>query len=424
MILPGRAAVLAVLLIALVLIVRAAFRRDRVLGWLVTAAAVTYVLAALLMGVYLEQVRGRDYLAPDEVAFQREGALIVEGWKSGEPHVPAVAGGYPFWNAVLIFFWGPSPLVMRLANAVAGTATVLFAFVLASHLFKDRLTARIGAAFVMASPSLMIWGAQNMKERPLGLFVIMAVVAAVTLLERWNWRRVALFAASLVLLGELRHYYAAIIGWITIMAVAVWPSWTWRDRLPRLGALVLAVGLALQVVTGTFLASGMRYETVMRYVRLSDGRAEKIRPGYRIGETGGRAEAAGDRTLGGWARSAGFVLFGRFEPLGGTGAVMAVALAPEWLLSFLLLPLAIVAVWGALRERDWLIVVPAGFTIAMLLLLTYIHGEPWTTIRFRSVYWPVFLVLASGGVVLVLRAQGLQLANRGTTPCASRVGLD
>jgi hypothetical protein len=255
----------------------------------------------------------------------------------------------------------------------------------------------------------------------------MTLVGAVALLERWNGRRLALFAASLVLLGELRHYYAAMIGWIAIMVAGVWPEWTWRDRVWRLSALVLAVGLALQVVTGTFLASGMRFETVMRYVRLSDdgaGTAAAKAGGYRIGETGGRSEAVADRSVGGWARSAGFVLFGRFEPLGSAGEVMAVAFAPEWLLSFLLIPLAIVAVWHALRQHQWLIVLPAGFTAAMVLLLTYVHGEPWSTIRFRSVYWPVLLVLASGGLSAVLQARRSNLADRGAAPCATRAGFD
>jgi hypothetical protein len=84
---------------------------------------------------------------------------------------------------------------------------------------------------------------------------------------------------------------------------------------------------------------------------------------------------------------------------------MAVAMSFEWLLSFLLVPLVVLSVWNGLRNGHLLIVIPAGFVAAMLLLLTYTHGEPWTTIRFRAVYWPVFLILASGGVAALLRAR-------------------
>jgi hypothetical protein len=410
MILAGRALFIIFLAVVLSFVVRAAFRRDGVLGWLVCAAALTYVTGALLMGIYLQAVRGRNYMAPDEIAYQQEGALIVEGWRTGTAHVPMISGGYTYWNAAVILLWGPSLLPLRLANAVAGTAGVLFAFVLAYRIFRDRFSARLGAAFVMASPALMIWGAQNLKERPLGALVTMALVATVTVIEEWSWLRLALFAASLVLLGELRHYYAAMIGWIAICvaAVAAWPGDRWLDRATRLAALTVVVGFALQLVTGTFLASGMRYETIMRYVRVPDSGALPTSAtglGYRIGETGGQPERAAAQTPHAWGRSAWFVLFGRFEPVAGAGRVMAVALSFEWLLSFLLVPLVVFSVWDGLRNGHLLIVIPAGFVAAMLLLLTYTHGEPWTTIRFRAVYWPVFLILASGGVAAFLRAR-------------------
>jgi len=392
----GRFMFIAALAMLLAVIVRAAVARDPVLARLVIAASVSYVAVALLMGVYLQTVRGRDYLAPDEVAFQQEGALIAQGWMSGTPHVPAIAGGYPYWNAAIIWLWGPSPLPLRLANAVVGAAAVLFAFVLAQQLFNDRFSARLAAAFVMVSPSLAIWGAQNLKERPLGALVMLALIGAVAVISRWGIARAVLFAGSLVLLGALRHYYAALIGWVAVAAAALWPGMDIRSRAVRLATLTLAVGFALQIVTGSFLAHGLRYETVMRYGSNGSG-------GYRIGETAGRPELATNRTLGGWVRAGAFVLFGRFESVGDTGKVVAIGLAPEWLLSFVLIPLAIVAVYDDVRHGRRLVLIPAVFLVGMVLLLTYIHFDPWSTIRFRSVYWPVLLVLAAEGVTVFAR---------------------
>jgi hypothetical protein len=406
-ILAGRAVFLALLAIALAAIVRAAVRRDPVLGRLVTAASIIYVAGALLMGVYLQSFRGRNYLAPDEVAFQQQGALIAQGWISGTRHVPTVSGGYPYWNAIVILFWGPSPVPLRLANAVMGVAGVFFAFVLGQQLFKDLLTARLAAVLVMASPSLMVWGAQNLKERPLGTLVTLALIGAVAVTSRWGIARAALFAASLVLLGAMRHYYAAIIGWIALAAVAAWPGVDLRNRALRVVALTVLVGFALQIVTGTFLASGMRYETIMRYVRTGEPSPGTMGTGtvtgYRVGETAGRPELATDRTAGGWIRAAAFVLFGRFESEGGAGRVMALALMPEWLLSFVLVPLVIVAVYDGVWHGRPFILIPGAFLGALVLLLTYIYSEPWTTIRFRSVYWPVFLILAAGGLTAFAR---------------------
>jgi hypothetical protein len=405
MIAGGRLLFIAALAAVLAAIVRAAVRRDAVLGRLVIAGSAIYIVAALLMGVYLQSFRGRNYLAPDEVAFQHEGARIARGWESGTPHVPAISGGYPYWNAAVIWLWGTSPLPLRLANAVAGAAGVLFAFVLAQQVFNDVRTARLAAALVMASPSLLVWGAQNLKERALSALVTLSLVGAVAVTSRGGIARATLFAASLVLLGALRHYFAAMIGWIALGAVAVWPGIDLRRRAIRVATLTLAVGIALNIVTGTFLGSGMRFETITRYVRTgepSDPDRSTAR-GAAIGETAGRAERATDRTLGGWMRAGAFVVFGRFESDGGAGRIMALALAPEWLLSFLMVPLVVAAVWDGAWQRRPLVLIPAVFVAAMVLLLTYIHSEPWTTIRFRSVYWPVFLVLAAGGVTVVAR---------------------
>src|SRR5204863_7120193 len=56
----GRPIFLGLLAIALVAIVRASVRRDRVLGRLVIAASVIYLAGALLMGAYLQSFRGRS----------------------------------------------------------------------------------------------------------------------------------------------------------------------------------------------------------------------------------------------------------------------------------------------------------------------------------------------------------------------------
>jgi hypothetical protein len=212
------------------------------------------------------------------------------------------------------------------------------------------------------------------------------------------------FAASLVVLGAMRHYYAAILGWITLAAVVVWPGVDLRNRITRVAVLTIMIGVALQIVTGSFLGTGMRYETIMRYVRTGEPTsAETTAAGYRIGETGGRPELATDRTMGGWIRAGTFVLFGRFESEGGAGRVMALALMPEWLLSFVLVPLVLIAVFDGVTHDRPLILIPAAFVGALVCLLTYIHSEPWSTIRFRSVYWPTFLILAAGGLTALAR---------------------
>ncbi len=46
---------------------------------------------------------------------------------------------------------------------------------------------------------------------------------------------------------------------------------------------------------------------------------------------------------------------------------------------------------------------PAAFIGAMLCILAWIYGDPWTILRFRATFWPLILVLAAGGGVLLWR---------------------
>jgi hypothetical protein len=160
-----------------------AFSADRMLGWITVASIVGYSAAGVAMGLYLGHVRGRSYLAPDEIAFLQEGRAILDGWMTGQPHVRAIPGLYPVWNAIVIAVWGDSMPVLRFVNAIVGAIGVVSAFVL-SDMFFGLLGARICALAVMVSPSLVLGSMLNLKERALGTAVTIAAIAAVEVLRR------------------------------------------------------------------------------------------------------------------------------------------------------------------------------------------------------------------------------------------------
>ena len=121
-----------------------------------------------------------------------------------------------------------------------------------------------------------------------------------------------------------------------------------------------------------------------------------------LGDTTGTGERATLRSPGALARSVFFVALGRFDPRGSAGRVMSLILMPEWLLGFVLWPLACAGVAAALARRETAVALPAAFVLALVGLFAWTHGDDWTTFRLRSVYWPELLVLAAGGVPVVL----------------------
>ena len=474
-----RFAFVAVVVAGVVLLLRAGFRRDRVLGWVTLAGLALYVMGGLAFGVYLHEVRGRDYFSPDEIGYVQEGERILESWRTGEPRSPIMEGGYPYVNAVVISAWGPSLVPLRIANALVGAFTIIMAYDLSKALFTEANSARLAAMAVAFWPSLVVWSLGNLKERWIALFALIVLLCCVRLISRWSVGLLAGLTGALIILGQLRHYYGAVLGWLCVIGFLIFSTGRSR-RFVHSVAVVLAVGVALWTFTGTFMATRMRHEQVRRYVTVGsaasaqpgDAAAEPIAdtvappfatapsdialpPAPAIKTEAGRGTVASardstptalingrrdspDRSSGNLMKpgapvttrrntdyslqgehvgkavdvqttrvaelvnALGYVAFGRFAARGDAGQVLALVLFPEWLLTFLMLPLAVVGVGRALSRGAYGACVCAGFVGALMLVLAWAHGDEWTTYRFRVIYLPILLVFTAGGLAPML----------------------
>ena len=390
------------------------FKRDRVLGVAVPAGLTLYLAGAIGMGMYLQSVHGREYSASDELGFLGDGEQIARSWRTGVPYEQGMRGIYSSWNALVISAWGRSLLPFRVANAIVGAAAVVAAFLLAQELFRSLWAARAAALFVLFSPSLFAWTMMNLRERLLGLGVLLGVLTAIRLVHRWGFVRLGLFVVSLWALGGVRVYYGAILGWLMVAGYPILARTTIRRRLLTSAAVFVAVGLVLKVLTTSFMGTGLRNDTPRRYVTATKQQSAPSvssptdDPAAPFGTTGTRPPPR-PTTVGmaqpaplpenPWELAArlAFVLFGRWEPRNGEGRIMSMLLRPEWLLTFLLVPLGGWSVWQALRRGFYEALLPAGFIAANILLLTWIHGDAWTTYRLKAVYWPLFLTMAAAG---------------------------
>lgn len=393
MILPGQLALIAILGLVGATLTTWGFRRDRVLGILVLTSLVVSLLLLLASVLYLHHWRGRTYLSPDEVAYLSEARRWLQQGGHGAPFRSAISGGYVYWNAAVLWFWQTSALGVKLVNVVLGAAGVLVAYSLAERLF-DRGAARMAAVLAVFSPTLLVWSLANLKERPLGVLLCGSSLAGVIALRHWGWPTLGAFSGVVVVLGWIRHYYAPIVGWVFLIMLSVWPNLRWSERTRRVCIGLLVVGAALWIATGSFLAVGMRHETVRRYVASEFESPDDIERALEFGGTAGRGERV---VMGLRAAAVGVphVLFDRFEPRGSVGTVMHWILLPDWLLSFLFVPLAVVGtIRASSRGRPEALLV-AGITAGVVLILALAYGDAWTTIRLRAIYWPLVLVLAS-----------------------------
>jgi hypothetical protein len=115
-----------------------------------------------------------------------------------------------------------------------------------------------------------------------------------------------------------------------------------------------------------------------------------------------------------------FVLFGRVRARSDGGQFSSVFLLPEALWSVLLIPLAAVGILAGLRRGQLAVLIPAAYIGAIMALFTWLHGEEWTTYRFRNLYWPVLLILVAGGITWVYEWWAARRLTRGTLPRTQR----
>jgi hypothetical protein len=54
---------------------------------------------------------------------------------------------------------------------------------------------------------------------------------------------------------------------------------------------------------------------------------------------------------------------------------------------------------SSVLRRQVLPLLPIAFVAALIVILAYTHGDDWTTLRFRVMYWPMYLMLAAAGAV-------------------------
>lgn len=374
-------------------------RRDRLLGLIVAASLFLRLLGSVATGEYLEQVRGREFLSDDEPAFQGMGMAILNDLSSkihveyeGGSQIGSMRGIYPYWNALVLWFWGPSLVPMRLANGLMATLGVIFAFILGQCLFPDRLAARIAALLVAFSPSLLIWSFSNLKETFLWVGILATVISFLAIADRWSWKNVMTFLSSVIFLASVRHYQAVVLVWLAPIGYLLCANMPLRRRVLRIGLILVLTGLAFYAIGGeyTSVLFSTAGETTGRYIVAERAEADveyvKFPPDPRLVIT-----------------NLPFVLFGRFDAGAGGGQFMSLLLLPEWVANFVITPLAFWGVIAGVRCGRYGSLYPMSFICFMALVLAWLHGDVVTTYRYRSHYWPLLLVLAGGGLSFLLR---------------------
>lgn len=390
-------AFLGAVILAGVLLVGWARRLDSFLGLLVGALLLVRGVGVLAVGEYLQEVRGREFLADDEPHYQQVGEALLSEWQGRvdyeERDFLPIGGGYAHWNAVVIGLWGESSLLpLRLCNVLVAGVIAVITYLIGLQSFAGLTEARLAALAVAASPSLTIWSLTNLKETFLALGAIGAIFGGMMLIRRPALTWAAVWIVSTVFLFFIRRYYGVLLAWLSLIVFLALLRGGIGKRVVTTLLTGMGAGFGVQLIVGTFLGMGVLSETLGRYV---------VEDGFRVEVE--RLTFPPDPFV--ILANLPAVIFPVFEARGDVGQLMALLFFPEGILQFALIPLAGVGFCTALRRGRREVVLPAAWVCMMFLTAAWIYGDPWTIVRFRAVLWPVVLVFAAGGAVGWLRAR-------------------
>jgi len=212
------------------------------------------LLLRLALAVLLDVTGFSMRLAPDEetyalhggeIALYWTGATLVRPWRlaTHEPHA------YFYMNGVSALLFGQSTLPLKLLNALAGTLTCRYFYLIARELFGIAVAQRatLYAAFF---PSLVLWSTLNIRDVWVILLIAFISWKSLQVVRGYSHGALLAVVAATYLLAQFRDYLFYVVALPPVMAFLI-------GRRGHLGRnLVLAslggLGVVVLMQTGAF----------------------------------------------------------------------------------------------------------------------------------------------------------------------------
>ncbi|MFA5388603.1 MAG: hypothetical protein WC312_02480 [Candidatus Omnitrophota bacterium] len=341
----------------------------------------------------------------DAFSYSGNGAKIVDVWLSGvrdleyiHNYVRSIStsgtlGAFDFWNAIVYFFSGKSPLCVIFINSLASSLTAVFIYYITLQLY-DKRAARISALLTAFWPSLFIWSIQDLKE-PLSIFLIVVLVWAIIQLKtRFRLHLIFIMILASLALKELR-FVSFFIFYALIFPVSLILFLWDKHKLLFIFIIILASVIAATCVYEyimKFLPGGKNSFSLIEYIY-------KMRTFRTYGNTAflSSLDITNPLSLILFAPLAIFVAWLAPFPwqLGSMSQVMVI---PEMIVYYLLLPAMFIG-WSFImkhKAREGGIVVL--YIAIMMLVLAFIEGNIGTLFRHRAMVLPFVFVLIGIGL--------------------------
>jgi len=259
-----------------ILHIRGDMRDKTFLITLFTAAFLARVLLAVLMfNCVFTMTKGFTGLIGDGGLYSENGARIAQLWTEGKHDEEFIykyvhmqsrsgkVGNYDYWNAMVYFVVGESPLTVVFINCMAGALVLILIYDITKRL-SNRKSASFAAILAGFWPSTLFWSIQNLKDPITMLLICLIMWVTLELFSRFRIYLVLLMSALSALLFKFRAF--ALMPFMLVIPVSAFARIPFGKYVRVL--IVMLVG-TLMITLGSdlrhFLPSLFSWEGIIQW---------------------------------------------------------------------------------------------------------------------------------------------------------------
>jgi hypothetical protein len=359
------------------------------------ALVVRWVLAYLIYAKGLQ-----SFFGGDAVSYDFFGNALSDVWRGiGDRNAPWLLAqtdihrsgwGMPYYVGLIYYIIGRNPFAIQLINGVLGAATCVAVYRTAQSVYPERRVARIAAILTAASPSMILWSAQGLKDAPIAFCLCVCMHYALKLRGRLQFKRIILLLVFLACLFSLRNYAAYIVfiasaGTVLFAAKKFTPK-----RVIQGGILVLVFGIALSYFgTSDVVPSGLDLKRIQA--------ARVWSAGVSNSGFGGDVDITDPAAaIGFLPEGIMYVLFAPF-PWMINNARQLITM-PELIIWWAMVPFLLRGYWFSIRQRLRESFGICIFTVGLTLAYALFQSNVGTAYRHRAQLFGFFFIFISIGL--------------------------
>lgn len=367
---------------------------------------VAAVLVRIAVGTFINIFQLQDFFGGDAITYDFYGFALTKAWAGDLYYLSYVNGffgeyGQSAWGMVymvgaLYKIVGRNMLAVQFANSVFGAATAPAIFFISYSLFHNRRVARLACLLVAFFPSLVLWSSQGLKDGPIVLLLVLAILLTLQLAERIRVQNVVILCLVLMTLISFRFYLfymmtAAVLGAFIVGT----REFTFATFLRQL-LVIAGIGLAL-----TYLGVLQRARQQAGYFGdlrvVEQSRVDQSRAGSGFGQDIDVSTPEG--AIRAVPLGITYLLFAPF-PWEVQSLRQSITL-PEMIVWWMCFPLLILGLWFTIKYRLRQAFVILIFTTMLTLAYSVFQGNVGTAYRQRAQLLVFYFIFVAVGYVLL-----------------------